>query len=87
MPVINFVASYNMAKSLGAKIFLADVDSNTGQMTAEKVLECCEKYKLKKVKAIVPMYMGGYPEDAYKFLYFKKNGWFYRIMKLIELLT
>ena len=32
MPAMNFVASYNIAKHLGAKIFLADVDKQTGQM-------------------------------------------------------
>ena len=38
MPAINFVASYNVAKHLGAKIFLADVDKHTGQMRPEDIL-------------------------------------------------
>ena len=33
MPAINFIAVYNMSNLLGAKIYLADVDSLTGQMT------------------------------------------------------
>lgn len=67
MPVINFIASYNVAKILGAQIFLADVDKNTGQMTPESIQECCKKFKLKRIKAIVTMYNTGYPQNAEKF--------------------
>ena len=48
MPAINFVASYNMSRLLGAKIFLVDVDSKTGQMTPETVVDCIKKNKIKK---------------------------------------
>ena len=47
MPAINFVAAYNMAKLMNAKIFLADVDSLTGQMTPETLLNCIKLNKLK----------------------------------------
>ena len=40
MPAINFIAVYNMARLMNAKIFLADVDPLTGQMTPEKLFEC-----------------------------------------------
>ena len=33
MPAINFIAVYSLSRMLGAKIFLADVDPFTGQMT------------------------------------------------------
>ena len=33
LPVINFVAASNILKMLGAKIYFADVDKFTGQMT------------------------------------------------------
>ena len=33
MPAINFIAAYNMARLMNARIFLADVDPLTGQMT------------------------------------------------------
>ena len=33
MPAINFVASHNISRNLGANIFLADVNVNTGQMS------------------------------------------------------
>jgi len=63
MPSVNFISSYSMAKNLGAKIFLVDVDPITGQMTTEKILECVRVNKIKKIKAIVSMYLGGYIEN------------------------
>jgi dTDP-4-amino-4,6-dideoxygalactose transaminase len=73
MPVVNFIASYNMAKMLNAKIYLADIDRLSGQMTPEKVIECIKKNKLKKIKAILTMYMGGYPENIVGFSKLKKK--------------
>ena len=59
MPAINFVASYNVAKLFNTKVYLSDVDPETGQMTPENILECCQKFKIKKIKAIIVMYHGG----------------------------
>lgn len=73
MPAVNFVSSYNLAKSLGAQVFLADVDNRTGQMTPENVDACCKKFNLKKVKALIIMYNGGNPVNANKFIKFKKK--------------
>ena len=73
MPAINFISSFNIAKTIGAKIYLADVDSKTGQMSPEHVEECCKKFKIRKAKAIIVMYNGGYPHNAEKFLKFKKK--------------
>jgi dTDP-4-amino-4,6-dideoxygalactose transaminase len=73
MPSINFIAVYNMARLMNAKIFLADVDPFTGQMTPEKLLECISNNKLKKIKAIVTMYLGGYPENVVEFYNIKKK--------------
>ena len=73
MPSINFIGAYNVAKILGARIFLADVDSQTGQMSPHDVEKCYKKFKLKKVKAIITMYNGGYPENASNFIKFKKK--------------
>jgi dTDP-4-amino-4,6-dideoxygalactose transaminase len=72
MPAINFIAAYNMSKLLGAKIFLADVDPLTGQMTPDHLLNCIKKNKLKKIKAIVTMYLGGYAENNIEFYKIKK---------------
>lgn len=73
MPAINFIASYNQCKILGAKIFLADVDSSTGQMTPKNVLECINKNKIKKVKLLITMYLGGYPDNVVEFFNLKKK--------------
>ena len=73
MPAVNFIAVYNMARLMNAKIFLADVDPLTGQMTPETLLECIKNNKLKKIKAIVNMYLGGYPENVIKFYNIKKK--------------
>ncbi len=73
MPSINFISSYSMAKHLGAKIFLVDVDPLTGQMTPKKILECIKLNKIKKIKAIVTMYLGGYVENNINFYNLKKK--------------
>ncbi len=74
MPAINFVAAYSMSKIMGAKIFLADVDKFSGQMTPETLQACIKKNKLKKIKAIITMYMGGYPENVLEFYKIKKKN-------------
>ncbi len=73
MPTINFIAAYSICKMLGAKIFLADVDPLTGQMTPKTLNECIKKNNLKEIKAIVTMYLGGYPENIVEFYNIKKK--------------
>ena len=73
MPAINFIAVYNMAKLMSAKIFLADVDRLTGQMTPKTLLECINNNNLKKIKAIVTMYLGGHPENIIEFYNIKNK--------------
>jgi dTDP-4-amino-4,6-dideoxygalactose transaminase len=73
MPAINFIAVYNMARLMNAKIFLADVDSLTGQMTPGTLLDCIKNNRLKKIKAIITMYLGGYPENVIEFYNIKKK--------------
>ena len=58
MPAINFISSYNLCKRMGAKIFFADVDKLTGQMTPQLLLECVKKNNIKKIKAVITMYLG-----------------------------
>jgi len=79
MPVINFIASYSMAKNLGARIFLSDVDPSTGQMTPKNLVNCITKNKIKKIKAVVSMYLGGYPENIKEFYSLKRRYNFYLI--------
>ena len=73
MPAVNFIASYNLAKIMQLKVFLIDVDEYTGQITPNTVLDCIKKNKLKKIKALVVMYNGGYPEYSKNFYDIKKN--------------
>ena len=79
MPSINFIASYNIANILGLKIFLVDVDELTGQITPEKVLECIKNNKLKKIHALIVMYLGGYPENIANLYSLKKRYNFFII--------
>ena len=79
MPSINFIAAYNMARLMNAKIFLADVDPLTGQMTPQTLLETIKRNKLKKIKAVLTMYLGGYPENVVEFYNIKKRFKFYLI--------
>ena len=55
-----------MSAPLKAKIYFADVSPNTGQMTPETLEICIKKNKLKKIKAVVSMYMGGNPDNVKK---------------------
>jgi dTDP-4-amino-4,6-dideoxygalactose transaminase len=73
MPSINFISVYNLSKIIGAKIFLTDVDPQTGQMTPESLIDCIKKNKLFRIKAIITMYLGGYPENIVKFYDIKKK--------------
>ena len=73
MPSVTFLSCYNMAKICGAKIFLVDVDFETGQITPEEVLKCIKKNKIKKVKCIVTMHLGGYPREVHNFYLLKKK--------------
>lgn len=73
MPAINFIAAYRNAKLLGAKIYLADVDEKTGQITPETIKRCIQTNKLKKIKVILNMYLGGYPLNVIEFYKIKKK--------------
>jgi dTDP-4-amino-4,6-dideoxygalactose transaminase len=79
MPAVNFIASYNMARVMKLKIYLVDVDKNTGQITPNTVLDCIKKNNLKKIKSLILMYHGGYPENSKKFYDIKKKYKFYII--------
>ncbi len=73
IPAINFLAAFNMANFLDCKIFIADVDENTGQMTPSGLLNCIKKNKLKKIDLVVTMYNGGCPLNAKEFFKLKKK--------------
>ena len=73
MPMINFVASYNICRLLEAKIYFADVDKETGQMTPKFLVDCIKKNKLTRIKAVITMYMGGFPDNVSQFYNLKKK--------------
>tara|TARA_X000000950_G_C13799560_1_gene612948 strand:- start:69 stop:1253 length:1185 start_codon:yes stop_codon:yes gene_type:complete len=79
MPAVNFIASYNMAKTMGLKVYLVDVDELNGQITPNKLLECIRKNNIKKIHALIVMFHGGYPENVKKFYDIKKKYNFFII--------
>jgi dTDP-4-amino-4,6-dideoxygalactose transaminase len=79
MPAVNFIASYSMAKFMGAKIILCDVDKFTGQITPETLKKCIKLNKLRSIKALITMYLGGYPNNIFEFYKLKKKYKFFII--------
>lgn len=73
LPIINFVAASNMLSLLRVKIYYADVDNLTGQMTPQTLKECIKKNKITKIKAFVTMYLGGSPDNVVEFYKIKKK--------------
>ena len=73
MPAVNFVASYSMAKKIGAKIYLTDVDPFTGHMRPVDLENCIRKNKIKKINTVVVMHNSGLPVDMIGFGKLKKK--------------
>ena len=73
MPSINFIASYNMANFIKAKIYLTDVDPKSGQMRPEDLKRCIKVNKLKKISTVVVMHNGGIPCDMKEFFKLKNK--------------
>ena len=67
MPIINFISSFSMARLYNLKIYFADVEKKTGQMSPETLKQCIKKNKIKNIKAIINMYMGGLSRKYLKF--------------------
>ena len=59
IPAINFVAAANVCKLKGANIYFSDVDKKTYQSGAEQIIKCIKKNKLKSIKVIFTMHLGG----------------------------
>lgn len=73
IPSVNFIASYAMSKLMGAKVYFADVSPENGQTTPELIENCIKKNRLKKIKLIITMYLGGAPENIGNFYKLKKK--------------
>tara|TARA_A100001015_G_C15036332_1_gene736455 strand:- start:1204 stop:2373 length:1170 start_codon:yes stop_codon:yes gene_type:complete len=63
LPGVNFIAAANMALSMGANVFFSDIDIKTGQSDPILIEKCIKENRLKKIKVILNMYMGGYPRN------------------------
>lgn len=79
MPVINFVSAYNVSKNLNCKIFFCDVDRYSGLITPQTIIECINKYKLKKIDLLFIMHHGGHVCDLQKINMLKKKFKFFII--------
>jgi len=73
VPSINFVSICNILNLHKGKIYLADVDPLTGQMTPENLASCIKKNKLKKIRGFVTMYLGGSSNNNVEFYKIKKK--------------
>ena len=73
LPVINFIASINMSYLLGAKLYFADVDRYTGQMSPKNLEDCIKKNKIKRIKVVITMHNGGNPTNSKSFFKLKKK--------------
>lgn len=78
-PAINFIASANIASLLGAKVYLSDVDPVTSQSNPDQIIDCINKNKIKKIKAVIIMFNGGYPRNIFEYYKLKKKYSFYLI--------
>lgn len=79
MPSVNFIAAFNICNILGAKIYLADVDSFNGQMTPQNLLDCIKINKLKNIKVVITSQLGGQPLNNVEFYKIKKKLNFFLI--------
>ena len=70
IPSINFVAAASICKLMGANIYFCDVEKDTFQASKKNILDCIKKYKLKSIKVIFAMHLGGAAinsEEIYKY--------------------
>lgn len=79
MPSVNFIAAFNICNMLGAKIYLTDVDSHSGQMTPENLLDCIKINKLRKIKTVITSQLGGHPLNITELYKLKKKYNFFLI--------
>ena len=64
----------SICKLMGANIYFCDVEKDTFQASKKNILDCIKKYKLKSIKVIFAMHLGGAAinsEEIYKIK--KKN--------------
>jgi len=79
MPSVNFIAAFNICNMFGAKIYLTDVDSHSGQMTPKNLLDCIKINKLRKIKTVITSQLGGHPLNIAELYKLKKKYNFFLI--------
>ena len=62
-PSITFTATANAARHQGAEVVFADVDPDTGLMTADTLGEAVERAGDRAVKAVLPVHLSGHAAD------------------------
>ena len=73
LPIINFVCASNILDKIGVKVYYADIDPSSGQMTPETLERCIKINKIKNIKAFFTMYLGGNVNNVEKFFRLKKK--------------
>ena len=71
LPDINFIASFNMLREIGANIIICDTNKINGQICTDSLLKILNKKK--KIKALITMYLGGVPKNIDKLIEIKKR--------------
>lgn len=58
-PSITFLATANCARYVGADVVFADVDPNTGLMTAETLAQAVDRVGDRRLRAVLPVHLRG----------------------------
>ncbi len=66
VPTVTFVSTATMVRHVGAEVIFADVDSESGLMEAEHFDEALKRAGEAKVKAVIPVHLGGQCADMSK---------------------
>lgn len=61
VPAVTFVATANAARYVGATVYFADVDPDTGLMGPEHVSEAIDRITDHKPRVVVPVHLAGQP--------------------------
>lgn len=59
VPTVTFLATANAARYVGAEVIFADVDPDTGLMTAQTLAQALQRDKDGKARAVFPVHMAG----------------------------
>ena len=63
VPTVTFLATANAARYVGAEVIFSDVDADTGIMTVENLEAALGRAASSRVKAVLPVHLGGQAPD------------------------